>query len=99
MNGVEPELERSARLLERRSHGRVEVMTAPLARIGALGFDPVPVGRALARRARKAPAEPHIEQVSEARLVIRKLLEESGSGKRLRHARSYATIALRMREG
>ena len=45
---VEPKLQRRAGLRERRSHGGVQVVTAPLARIGPLCLDAKPLGRALA---------------------------------------------------
>lgn len=45
---VEPELQGRAGLLERRPYSRVQVVTAPLARIGPLCLDAIPVRRALA---------------------------------------------------
>lgn len=45
---IEPKLERGARLLERSANGRVQMVTAPLAGISALGLDAIPVRRALA---------------------------------------------------
>ena len=45
---IEPHLQWRAGLLKRRPHGRVQVMAAPLAGIGTLGLDPIPVGRPLA---------------------------------------------------
>lgn len=58
---VEPELQRSARLLEGRLYGRVQVMTAPLARIGPLCLDAIPVRRPFARRAGEVLLKAHIE--------------------------------------
>ena len=48
VDGVEPKLERGAGLLKRRPDRGVQVVTAPLAGIGALCLDPKPLGGALA---------------------------------------------------
>ena len=88
---IEPKLERGAGFLERGANGRVQVVAAPLAGIGPLGFDPEPLGRAVARRASEALPEPHVKQVLQAGFVVRILAEEGGGGEGLRvHARSYA---------
>ena len=51
-------------------------MASTLAGIGALRLDPIPVRRALARRASEALSETDVEQVREAGFVVRKLAEE-----------------------
>ena len=48
VDGIEPQLQRGAGLGERGANRGVQVMAAPLARIGALCLDPIPVRRALA---------------------------------------------------
>ena len=60
-------------------------MAAPLARKRRLRLERVPARRPLALGADVALAEADLKQVSEARLVIRVLLEEGADGDRLRH--------------
>jgi hypothetical protein len=52
------------------------MMPAPLAGIGALGFDAIPFRLAPAFRATKALAEPDAKKMSQAGFVSRKLAEE-----------------------
>lgn len=58
---VKPQLQRGARLFKRSADRGVQVVAAPLAGIGALGLDPIPVRRALAGRALEVLPEPHVE--------------------------------------
>ena len=80
---IEPELKRGPRLFERGAHGRVQVVTAELAGIGALRLDPEPLGFALTLGALEALAEANFEQVIEAGFVVRKETEKLGGRKGL----------------
>lgn len=66
MNGIEPELQRVAPLFERGANRWVQVMAAPLAGIGALLLDPIPVRK----RASIALAEPNPEQVLQTVILL-----------------------------
>jgi hypothetical protein len=61
----------------------MEVVAAPLAGIGPLGFDPIPVGRPLALGALETLPEADLKKVTEAAFVVRELAEESGDGEGL----------------
>lgn len=86
VDSIEPQLQWRAGLLKRGANGGVQVMPAPLARIGALGLDAEPVRGALALWAGVALSKANIEEVVQAGLVIRELLEELAGGEGLRHA-------------
>lgn len=75
---IEPRLQRSAAVLEKSPGGRVKVMTAPLASIGALGLETIPVGFLGALRADMALAKAHIKKVVQTGFVIRELREKLG---------------------
>jgi hypothetical protein len=83
IDGIEPKLKRGARLLKWGADSGVKVVAAKLAGICPLGFDPEPLGSALALGALKALAEPNVEKVLQARLVIGKGFEELGDGEGL----------------
>lgn len=99
VDGVGPKLQRRAGLFERRADRWVQVMTAPLARVGALCLDPIPVRLAGAGGASEALLEADFEQVRQAGFVIRELLEELRGGELLCHAPSYAAVELLMKKG
>ena len=80
VDGVKPELQRRATVLERCSDRGVKVIAAPLAGIGALGLYPVPVGLTLAFRAGMALAKACLKQVLNAGFVRWKLGEELADG-------------------
>ncbi len=96
---IEPKLERSAGLLKRSADSRVKVMPAKLAGVSALGFNPEPLGSALALGALEALPEANFKQVVQAGFVIGKLLEELADREgRLAHTTSY-TASLPMQGG
>ena len=99
VHGVEPKLQRRPGLLEWGANCRVQVVTAPLARIGALRLDPEPVRCPLAFGTNVALSKAHIEQVVQAGFVVRKLLEELAGSEGLRHAPLYTRSVLRMQGG
>lgn len=82
INGIEPKLERRAAVLERRPDRGVEMIAAPLAGIGPLGLDPVPVGRTLAFGALVALSKAGLKQVLQAGFVrgekLKKLADREG---------------------
>lgn len=73
---VEPELQRSPRILERRADSGVEMMTAPLAGVGALGLESEPPGLAAALRADMTLPKADVEQMPQARFIIREHCQE-----------------------
>jgi hypothetical protein len=83
VDGVEPELQWRASILERRSGGRVQMMPAPLTDIGTFGLETIPVGFALAPWADMALTVARLKQMVQTGFVIRKLsdkLTESDAG-------------------
>lgn len=81
VHGIEPVLQRGPAVFKDCTRHRVQMMTAPLARIGRLLLDAVPLRGTLTGRALVALAETGLKQVVEARLVIRELLEELADGR------------------
>ena len=63
VNRVEPKLQRRPAVFKRRADCRVNVMSAPLAGIGALGFNPIPLGFSIAGRADMALTKAGVKQV------------------------------------
>ena len=93
MDCIKPQLQRRPGLRERGANSRVQMVTAPLARIGALGLDPIPLGRALARRAGKALPKADVEQVRKAGFVVRELAKKLRGGEGLCvHALAFASL-------
>lgn len=83
VDGIKPELQRSARVLERRPGGGVKMMPAPLANVGAFSLEPKPFGFAVALRAHMALTVAVVEKVFQTRFIIRELddeLTESDTG-------------------
>ena len=76
VDGVKPQLQRRAAILEWRACRWVKVMAAGLTGIGALRFKPRPLHRLLAFWADVPLAKAALENVNEARFVIRKLTVE-----------------------
>lgn len=89
VHGVEPLLEWSTGSLERRSNHRMDVMTAPFARIRGLLFQLVELGFAVTARAIQnlAVAKPH--QVVETGFICRKPLVEVCNRERFSHCRNF----------
>ncbi|VWX56785.1 hypothetical protein SPHINGOR109_10639 [Sphingorhabdus sp. 109] len=73
---IEPKLQWRPALFKRSAHSRVQVMTAPLAGISALGFDPIPVGSLFALWAFVALSKTNIKDMLQAGFIIGKLLKE-----------------------
>ena len=73
---VEPELQRCPAIFKQCADCRVKMMSATLARIGALRFNPMPLGFVFALRAGIALAETNFKKVIQAGFVIAKLREK-----------------------
>ena len=72
-------------MLKRRSHGRVKVMAAELARVSTFGFHTIPARRALKGWAGKALSETNIKKVLQTGFIVGKLFEKSEGRQWLRH--------------
>ena len=85
INGIEPQLQWSPRILKRRPGGRVDMVPAPLAGEGPLRFKPIPAGSLGAFRTRVSLAVSRLKNVSEALFIRGKRLHELANG----YARSF----------
>jgi hypothetical protein len=72
INGIEPQLQRCAAILERRADRWMQMMPAPLASIGTFGLKAIPLGCLVALWADMALPEANVEQVFKALLIFRK---------------------------
>ena len=77
IDSVEPKLERRTGALKRSVYRWVNVMSAPLAGVGTLRLDTVPLRLALALWAFVTLPETNIEKVLQARLIRRELCKEA----------------------
>ena len=80
VNGVKPELQGCAAILEGRADCGVKVVAAPLAGIGPFRLNLVPVRLALAFRAGMALAKANIKNVLKAGMIRGELLEKIPNG-------------------
>jgi hypothetical protein len=80
VNGIKPQLQRSAAILERSAHSGMQVMAAPLTGIGTFGLKAKPFGRLAAFWANMALSKADLEQMCKALFIIRELREKLTDG-------------------
>ncbi len=76
VDGIEPQLQRSACILKRCASARVDVMAAPLARVARLALDAMKLARLAALRALRLVAKPAGHDMIKANVVVCKGFEE-----------------------
>jgi len=73
---IEPQLQRRPAIFKQRTDSRVKMMSATLARIGALRFDAMPLGFLFAFRAGIILAKAHFKEMIQAGFIVAKLREK-----------------------